>query len=123
MSALQLDEQNNDFVIEDIASKHVSYWPENGRKGDITIKQLLSNRSGVIHYRISRNCPDNDNSSPDYDAHDDGVFKAEDAVDGFKTEDLCFKPGDQYKYSTFGFTLVAAAVEEASCQTYSSWVI
>jgi CubicO group peptidase (beta-lactamase class C family) len=122
VAALQLDEQEDDFAIEDKASDHVSYWSKQGRKGRITLKHLLSNRSGVIHYGTTNDCPDNDDPDPNYDAHDDGEFNAEEAVEVFKDEDLCFEPGDDYKYSTFGFSLAAAAVEEASGQSYASWV-
>ena len=119
---LQLDEQDDDFSINDEVNEHVSYWPDSGQKGDITIKQLLSNRSGIIHYATTSNCPDNSDPDPDRNAHGGGPFNSEDAVDKFKDQDLCFEPGSRYKYSTYAFTLAAAALEGASGQTYASWV-
>ncbi|REL33803.1 class A beta-lactamase-related serine hydrolase [Rhodohalobacter sp. SW132] len=123
VAILHLDEQDDDFSIEDKVSDHVSYWPDTGQKGNITIKQLLSHRSGIIHYTNTDNCPGNSSPSPDFTAHGDDAFNAENAVDIFKDQDLCFSPGSAYKYSTYGFSLAVAAFEEASGESYADWVM
>ncbi len=126
VALLQLDEQKgDDFNIEDKVTDHVDYWPAEGDEGpkeDITIKQLLSNQSGIIHYASGDNCPGNESPDPDRLAHGSGLFDAEKGVDKFIDQDLCFDPGTGYRYSTYAFTLAAAALEEASGQSYASWV-
>ncbi|WP_372906695.1 serine hydrolase domain-containing protein, partial [Rhodohalobacter sp.] len=123
VALLQLDEQYDDFSIDDKVSDYVSYWPDSGQKGDITIKQLLSHRAGITHYTTKRNCPDNNSPSHNTGAHGAGPFSVEDAVEIFEDEDLCFEPGSSYKYSTYGYTLAAAVFEEVSGESYADWVM
>lgn len=122
VAALQLDEQNPSYSIYDTVANHVSYWPSEGAKGNITILQLLSHRAGIIHYRSTGNCPCNSDPNPDEDMHDDGPFHPRNAVAIFKDQDLCFNPGSLEKYSTFGYNLLAASIEDASGQSYANWV-
>jgi CubicO group peptidase (beta-lactamase class C family) len=122
VATLKLAEENADFDLDDKVAKHVSYWPRFGAKGDIRIRHLLSNRSGIIHYRNKKRC--RDNPSPDYqrERHTSTFYNAEQGVDVFKRQPLCFQPGTDFKYSTFGFSLLGAAIEGASGQSYASWV-
>lgn len=122
VAILQLDEKSSDFSIDDEITDYLSQWPDSGDKGSITFKHLLSNRSGVIHYSTKTNCSGNESPSPDRSAHGEGQFSAEQAVAIFENEDLCFEPGTAYKYSTYGYSLAAAAFEPASGTSYASWV-
>jgi CubicO group peptidase (beta-lactamase class C family) len=121
-AALKLAEQSPDFRLNDKVTEHVSYWPQHGYKGNIRIKHLISNRSGIIHYRNRKNCPGN--RYPDYDRnrHDSKTYNARQSVEVFKDQNLCFDPGSGYKYSTFGYSLLAAAIEGASGTSYTNWV-
>ena len=123
VAALQLDESASNFSINDTVAKHIDYWPSDASaKNDITVRQLLSHRAGVIHYRNTGNCPNN--PSPDYDrtAHGDVPFNARQAVGVFAEQPLCFNPGNRFRYSTFGFSLVAAAMEREAGRSYTDWV-
>lgn len=124
ISALQLDEASENFSIEDTVSRHVDYWTTDtsSNKSNVTVKQLLSHRSGVTHYRNASNCPDNPN--PDYNntLHGDVPFNARNAVNVFSDQSLCFNPGSQFRYSTFAFSLAAAALEKEAGKTYTDWV-
>jgi CubicO group peptidase (beta-lactamase class C family) len=128
VAALKLAEENTDFSLNDYVSDHVSYWSSNGHKGNIRIKHLLSNRSGIIHYSNSASCPNKEDASHKYNdlkdpnTHKDTKFNPSQAVSIFKSKQLCFPPDDQYKYSTFGFSLLGAAIEETSGKSYSEWV-
>jgi len=121
-AALRLAEENPDFNLNDKVTEHVSYWPQHGNKGNIRIKHLLSNRSGIIHYRSKKNCPGN--KSPDYvrRRHTSKTYNARQSVEVFKDQSLCFDPGTRYKYSTFGYSLLAAAIEGAAGTPYTDWV-
>jgi CubicO group peptidase (beta-lactamase class C family) len=67
----QADERGHLTIVKnssdgDKLSKYVKDWPTKGGKGNITLRQLLAHRSGVTHYRIKDNCPDN--KTPTYNA-------------------------------------------------------
>ena len=123
VAALQLDEVSENFSIDDTVTAHFSGWPnDTSDKSTVTVKHLLSNRSGVIHYASTLNCPGNTNPSFDRTVHGDMPFNAAKAVDVFDEQPLCFTPGSDYKYSTFGFSLAAAAIEAEANVDYAQWV-
>ncbi len=113
--------ENNKMALTDKVTKHVSYWPVNGNKNAITIAQLLSHRSGIVHYGIDENgvkiCTYNQSA---YTA--DNNFNAQQCVNVFKDCSLAFTPGTKYMYSTFGFNLLAAAIVGATGKAYETYV-
>jgi CubicO group peptidase (beta-lactamase class C family) len=113
--------ENNKMALTDKVTKHVSYWPVNGNKDDITIAQLLSHRAGIVHYGYDENdvkiCTYNQSA---YTANNN--FNAEQSVNVFKNCDLAFTPGTDYCYSTFGFGLLGAAVEGATGKAFEIYV-
>ncbi len=122
VAALQLDERKGNFSISDKVNKHVPYWhkSKSDNRSRITLKHLLSNRSGIQHYGKGRD--ENGDDKPDktykynakaYRTDRDG-YNAPKAVAVFKNAKIDFNPGTKYLYSTFGFNLLGAAVEEAS---------
>ena len=121
-ATLKLAEQNPNFGLNDKVTEHVRYWPEHGNKGNIRIRHLLSNRSGIIHYKKKKNC--HENRSPDYSRwkHSSSYYDAEQAVAVFSNQKLCFDPGSSYKYSTFGYNLLGSAIEGGSGTSYTAWV-
>ncbi|NKB32770.1 MAG: serine hydrolase [Pseudomonadales bacterium] len=73
-------------------------------KGAITTRLLASHRAGVRHY-----LPDgSDNLVKDH--YDDVV----DALEIFKDDPLLSVPGDEYSYSSHGYNLLSAVMQEAS---------
>ena len=121
VAVFQADEKG-DLSINDRVTKHVNYWPKKGRKGSVTVKQLLSHRSGIIHYKTTGACPSNKTPNYNRGRHGDGTYNAKKAVDVFKGQKLCFAPGSRFKYSTFAYSLLAATLEEATGTKYSTWV-
>jgi CubicO group peptidase (beta-lactamase class C family) len=121
-ATLKLAEENPAFSLNDKVTEHVSYWPAHGNKGDIRIRHLLSNRSGIIHYKKKKHC--RDNRSPDYARrkHTSRFYNAKQGVDVFSDQKLCFDPGTAYKYSTFGYSLLGSAIEGGSARPYAAWV-
>lgn len=121
-ATLKLAELNPDFDLDDRVSDHVSYWPARGDKGSIRISHLLSNRSGISHYRKKKRCPGN--PSPDYarNRHTSRTYDARQGVAVFQDQPLCFRPGTGYRYSTFGYSLLGAAIEGGSGTRYADWV-
>jgi len=87
---------------------YVKDWPAEGPA--ITLRQLLGHLGGVRHYTGK----DFDNTQPggmiDLRLYPDTASM----LALFKGDPLVARPGEQYAYSTFGYTLVSAAIEGAT---------
>lgn len=74
----------------------------------ITIRQLASHQSGIRDYSTCLCFPVWEYYSNDqYNTIKEGV-------DVFQDDELLFVPGDEYSYSSYNFTLLSAAIEEAA---------
>ncbi|MGC4235203.1 MAG: serine hydrolase domain-containing protein [Niabella sp.] len=104
----------NKLHLDDKVTAHVSYWPNSGNKRDITVRNLLNNRSGINHYRSGGY------TRSKYTAKNN--FNASQCVSVFSSASLDFDPGIQYQYSTFGFNLLGAVVEEAAKEPYEKFI-
>ncbi len=102
----------NKMSLDDKVSKHMDYWPVTGNKKDLTIRNLLNNRGGVNQYTNIK--------KSEYKSKNN--FNAKECVAVFSDAPLDFNPGSQYNYTTFGFNLVGATVEEATGVPYETFV-
>jgi CubicO group peptidase (beta-lactamase class C family) len=88
---------------------YVPYFPK--KKWPITVRQLLGHLGGISHYK-------------DYDK--EGHFKnhmnTEQALSVFKDFDLVAEPGTKYNYSSYGFNLLGAVVENASGRPFGECI-
>lgn len=110
-----------------------------GRSGRVTINHLLRNQSGIQHYgkgmdrdgdkdgdretpypRINGTLPFLENSNY---IEDNDEYNAPSAIGRFKNSVMDFEPGSDYLYSSYGFNLAGATIEEASPSGYVNWVI
>lgn len=80
--------------------KYVPEWPDKGHK--ITMRQILTHRSGIRHYLTGKQ-----------DAGYDEKTTSQ-ALALFKDDPLLYTPGEKYDYSTHAFTLAAAALENVT---------
>lgn len=80
-------------------------WP-------VTVRQLMGHVAGVHHYRDTEW---GDKPS----AH---CARAADGVADFADDPLLFKPETQYRYSTYGWVLVSAAVEAAAGESFFAFM-
>jgi CubicO group peptidase (beta-lactamase class C family) len=103
MQAVEDDDMDLDVDIR----TYVPYYPAKP-EGTITLRHLLTNRSGIGHYS---DIPGWSTGAANYPS--DGAYDAEASVEIFKDAPLLFAPGSQYKYTSFGFNLAGAAVDEA----------
>lgn len=87
---------------------YVPSLPE--RTPPVTLRLLLGHRGGIRHYKGS----DFDSSQPGGMIDLRLYPTTEDALALFAQDDLVATPGEKYAYSTFGYTLVAAALEGAT---------
>lgn len=72
----------------------------------VTLRQLLSHTGGVRHYLPLK--PDNSTRH----------LSTTQALELFVHDELVAPPGTKHSYSTHGYTLVAAALEQATQKTY-----
>jgi serine beta-lactamase-like protein LACTB len=79
-------------------------WP-------ITARELLAHQSGIRHYRTMAEV----NSTRHY-------TNLLDPLKAFANEPLLFEPGTRYSYSTYGYSLLGAAVEGASGMRFLDYI-
>lgn len=95
MKMVEADKVNLDVPV----TNYVEAWPN--KHAPITLRQLAAHTSGVRHYRgqeFLMNKP--------FDS-------VTDSLDIFKQDALLFTPGSKQQYTTYGWSLVSAALEGA----------
>ncbi|WP_234447831.1 serine hydrolase domain-containing protein [Viridibacillus soli] len=109
MAIFQLLEKG-DLQLNDPIDKHLPLYPNDH---NITIYHCLTNTSGI----------------PDFTAFPDFWFQTmrlpstlKDRIDSFKNLELVFGPGTDYQYSTSGYLLLTAIIEEKTGQTYADYM-
>jgi CubicO group peptidase (beta-lactamase class C family) len=95
--------------LDDEIQTYVPVFPE--KQWAVTLRQLMGHMAGIRHYR------DEGDSMPS--AHCD---RAADGLKRFANDPLLFEPDTQYKYSTFGWVLVSAAVEAAAGEPFFTFM-
>jgi CubicO group peptidase (beta-lactamase class C family) len=96
----------------DLDEEIQTYVPAFPRKQwSVTLRQLMGDVSGVRHYEGAAD------ATPS--AH---CEKAVEGVRLFADDPLRFQPDTQYRYSTFGWVLVSAAVEAAADEPFFTFV-
>jgi CubicO group peptidase (beta-lactamase class C family) len=100
--------QEGRFDLDEDVRTYVTNFPEKGEV--ITSRQLLGHLGGIRHYQGT----DFDPSQPG-GMIDLRLYPTTDsALALFAEDDLVAPPGTRYSYSTFGFTLLAAAMARAT---------
>ena len=94
----------------DYVSRYVNNLPESYQ--NITISQLASHTAGVRHYTRDEIMSTN---TVEY-AH------LEDALNIFINDSLVSQPGEKYNYSSYGYVLLGAALENASGKKFNDLI-
>lgn len=89
--------------------KYLATFPVK-KKGTVTLRLLASHRAGIRHYLPDRS----DNFVTE---HYDNVL---DALQIFSNDPLLFVPGERFSYSSHGYNLLSAVIQEASGQEFLS---
>jgi serine beta-lactamase-like protein LACTB, mitochondrial len=79
-------------------------WP-------VTLRQLMANVAGIKHY-----------SGEEADVPSGHCAQASEGLSSFANDPLLFEPGTQYRYSTYGWVLVSAAVEAAAGEPFFTFM-
>ncbi|WP_296312083.1 serine hydrolase domain-containing protein, partial [Winogradskyella sp. UBA3174] len=111
MLIMQLVEENT-IKLQDTIGKYLPYLPKE-KANHITIHQLLSHTSGLSHYNSLRevgvSLKDFGNTS----------YSPKALAKLIGRTDLVNKPGTTFYYSSFGYDLLGAILEEVSGKTFS----
>lgn len=100
VAVMQLYERGK-ISLDDEINKYVPYFPK--KKWKITVRQLLNHTSGLRSYKNE----DEFNSKMFYSS-------LKEAVSTFDNDELLFEPGTNYNYTSLGYTLLAALIENVA---------
>jgi serine beta-lactamase-like protein LACTB, mitochondrial len=94
--------------LDDHAKKYIPYLPSTKRQ--FSVRQLLNHTSGIRTYR------DDEFDSKNY------FSSTKDVVLYIMKDTLDYTPGDKYVYSTLGYNLLAAIIENVSGMEYAGYM-
>ncbi|MEN8144230.1 MAG: serine hydrolase domain-containing protein [Gemmatimonadota bacterium] len=109
LTVLRLAEQG-DIDLDEPIQTYVSEFPEQDGP-PITPRMLLTHRSGIRGYNQGETT-----GATYFDTHYDSALSA---LDKFKDDPLAATPGSTELYSSYGYALLAAAVENVTGQKYA----
>ena len=95
--------------LDDVIQLYVPAFPE--KQWPVTLRQLMGHLAGV------RN--DGGDEGPLYSQH---CNRPVDALPAFANRTLLFEPGTQYRYSSYGWILMSAAVEAAAAEPFLAFM-
>ena len=95
--------------LDDVIQKHVPGFPE--KQAPVTLRQLMAHVAGIAN--------DGGDEGPLFGQH---CTQTVEALPAFADRALRFDPGTQYRYSSFGWILVSAAVEAAANEPFLTFM-
>jgi len=127
MAALAKLYEEGRVDLDENVSKYVKDWPEDGEKGEITVRQLCSHLSGVRHYEKKKSDKADDSENKEEFEQKEYYIKEKfdttaASLDLFKTDELLSKPGTAFHYTTHGFTLLAAVIESVTGEKFDQFM-
>ncbi len=107
VAVMQLVEQNK-IKLDDDARKYIPYFPK--KKWVFTVRQLLNHTSGIRNYKPGE--------------FDSKIFypTTKEAVQVLIKDSLDFKPGTKYSYTTLGYNILAAIIENVSKLSFTDYM-
>ena len=112
VAILQLYERGK-LDLDAPVQKYCPAFPQ--KDSPITSRQLLAHLSGIRHYN-----QDGKGDVPDDSARH--FASMEESLQLFVNDPLLSKPGTQFHYSTYGYTLLGCVLEGAASQKYVDFV-
>lgn len=107
VAIMQLVQQKK-ISLDDNALKYIPYFPT--KKWKFTIRQLLNHTSGIRDYKFGEF-----NSTETFPS-------IRDAITLIIKDSLEYEPGTKYLYTTLGYNLLAAVIENVSGISYSEYM-
>ena len=107
VAIMQLVEKG-EINLDADARNYIPYFPK--KKWKFTTRQILTHTSGIRSYK-----PGEFNNTKHYNS-------TKDALSLIKNDPLIFKPGTEYRYTTFGYNLLAAIIENVSGEPFVEYI-
>jgi CubicO group peptidase (beta-lactamase class C family) len=101
--------ENGRLGLDDVIQRHVPAFPE--KQWPVTLRQLMGHLAGVR--------TDGGDEGPLLSARCERTVEA---LQHFADRSLLFEPGTQYRYSSYGWILVSAAVEAAADEPFLTFM-
>jgi serine beta-lactamase-like protein LACTB, mitochondrial len=101
--------EKGQLKLEDTIQTHVPEFPE--KQWPVTLRDVMAHVAGI------RN--DGGDEGPLYGRRCDQTIEG---LDAFAAQPLLFEPGTQYRYSSYGWILVSAAVEAAANEPFLTFM-
>lgn len=132
---LQEDKLCLDKPIQEYISQYPDkYW--DGEKIEITMRQLVSHLSGIRHYdkkpvALPKTCEDKSDATKKKETGEfnnkeylirDYYANVRDSLSLFQDDELMFKPGASFLYTTHGWTLISAVVEQVAAKPFPDYM-
>ncbi len=108
IAIMQLVERNK-IKLDSPAKKYIPSFPK--KKWSFTVRQLLQHTAGIRTYKSDEEF----NSTKHFDSIDS-------ALNVIVNDPLIFKPGTKYLYTTLGYNILAAIIENVSGLTYYDYL-
>jgi CubicO group peptidase (beta-lactamase class C family) len=108
VAVMKLYERKMIDLDEDITT-YVPYFPK--KKWKVTVRHLLNHTGGIRSYKNEEEF----NSKMFYST-------TKDALMTFANDDLIFEPGTNYNYTSLGYTLLAALIENVTKSSFESFL-
>ncbi|MEE8142868.1 MAG: serine hydrolase, partial [Planctomycetota bacterium] len=108
IAVLQLVEQGRMDLDAEIQT-YVPYFPK--KRWPVTARQLLGHLSGISHYQ-----------NPELELHIKEPKSTREAIAIFENFNLIAEPGTRYRYSSYGYNLLGAAIESASGMSFGDYM-
>ncbi len=107
VAVMQLVEQGK-VKLDDPIQKYVPSFPQ--KRWKVTLRHLMTHTAGIRHYR-----PGEFEMKRSFD-------NLAEAIRIFKDDTLLFQPGTQFRYSTYGYNLLAGVVETATGMSFEAYL-
>ncbi len=119
VAVLQLVEAGK-LSLDTPISHYLPDYPNKDAASKVTIRQLLTHRSGVGE--IGFNDSPEFKTPAEFIARRDAMRTPKDYVQQYATQSLQFEPGSKTEYSSLGFMILGLVVEQASVKSYYDYV-
>ncbi len=119
VAVLQLVEAGK-LSLDRPISHYLPDYPNKDAASKVTIRQLLTHRSGVGE--IGFNDSPEFKTPAEFIARRDAMRTPKDYVQQYATQPLQFEPGSKTEYSSLGFMILGLVVEQASGKSYYDYV-
>lgn len=104
--------ETRDIDLDAPVQRYIADFPEKA-EGEITPRMLAGGLGGIRHYSDTERTPQF------YATHYDDVV---DAIALFKDDALVANPGEKMVYSSYGYNLLAAAIQGASGSRFQEYI-